>query len=128
MKPRKIVFIVEKTATGYSAYAEDYNVFTTGDNMKQLKKNMLDAINTWLEHKAKPLANASQIEVKLDIPQLFKFFPEISAKGLSKRANMNDKLISQYATGKKTPSEKQSKRLLSAIRDLATDLNQLELI
>ncbi len=62
---KKIVFIVEKTNTGYSAFAKNYPAYTVGTTMKELKKNMLDAINSWFEYKGKPVVSASQIEARM---------------------------------------------------------------
>jgi hypothetical protein len=44
----KIVFVVERTNTGFSAYAEDYDVYTTGNNEEELRKNILEATNLHL--------------------------------------------------------------------------------
>lgn len=46
---KKISIIVEKTETGYSAYAEDYPVYTVGSNLDELKSNILEAINLYFE-------------------------------------------------------------------------------
>lgn len=49
MKNQNIKVIVEKTKTGYSAFAKNFAVFTTGKNMKELRKNMLEALNFHFE-------------------------------------------------------------------------------
>jgi hypothetical protein len=41
----KIEIIVEKTKTGYSAYAEKYPVYTVGKSLSELKSNILEAVN-----------------------------------------------------------------------------------
>jgi len=124
---KSIIFTVEKTDTGYSAYAKDYPVFTVGASMKELKRNMLDAINTWMEHKEKPAVKMSQIEVRLDLPQLFRYYKEINAKAIGHRIGMNNTLLSQYINGKKTPSRRQAEKIVSAIRELGNELAGIEL-
>lgn len=50
----KIVFVVEKTGTGFSAYAEDFEKIpagTTGDTMAELRINIEDAYNSVAELK-----------------------------------------------------------------------------
>jgi|GEM_PF-6345272 len=50
----KTVFVIEKTSTGYSAYAEDFDhipVGTTGKDMATLKRNITDALNLYRDHK-----------------------------------------------------------------------------
>lgn len=42
-------FIVEDTLTGFSAYAENYPVFTTGASIAKLKSNIREAMNLYLE-------------------------------------------------------------------------------
>ncbi|MDP3468533.1 MAG: hypothetical protein Q8S11_09390 [Daejeonella sp.] len=49
----KIVFIVEKTSTGFSAFAldfETYPVGTTGKNFTELKSNIIEALNLHNEY------------------------------------------------------------------------------
>ena len=41
----KIEVIVERTKTGYSAYAEKYPVYTVGKSLQELKSNILEAVN-----------------------------------------------------------------------------------
>ena len=122
-------FIVEKTNTGYSAFAEDENidVFTTGKNFEELKINMLDALNLFLEFKEKKLATAEQIITKIDLPSFFEFYSVINAKALSKRIGMNETLLSQYVNGKKEPSEKQINKILMGVKELGKELTQLEI-
>lgn len=123
---KRVKFIVEKTNTGFSAVAEAYPVYTVGENMVELRANILDAINTWFEHKNQPLINEINIEISLDLPQFFDYYKEINAKAISKRIGMNESLLSQYVTGVKKPSEKQKIRILSGIRELGIELMNLE--
>lgn len=125
---KKIKFIIEKTSTGYSAYAEDfdkYPVGTVGDTIEDIKINMLDALNTWLEYKEMQKMTSDQIEVRLDLPQVFEYFKELNAKSLSKRIGMNESLLYQYISGLKSPSKKQTERILEGIRSLAAELSGL---
>jgi predicted RNase H-like HicB family nuclease len=46
---QKLNVIVEKTNTGFSAFAEDLPVYTTGKNMAELNKNILEALNFYFE-------------------------------------------------------------------------------
>ena len=122
-------FLIKRTKTGYSAFAEDENipVFTTGKNFEELKGNMLDALNLYLEHAEKKPVTAENIITKVDLPSFFEFYSVINAKALSKRINMNETLLSQYVNGKKEPSEKQINKILTGIKDLGKELMQLEI-
>jgi hypothetical protein len=128
---KKIKFIVEKTKTGFSAYADNfdkYPVSTTAKTLDELKVNMLDALNTWLEYKGRPLARTEDISIKIDLPQLFGYYKEINAKAISKRAGINQTLLSQYVNGNKVPSAKQAERILNEIRALGKELASLEFV
>ncbi|QNS42181.1 XRE family transcriptional regulator [Chryseobacterium manosquense] len=122
-------FVVERTQTGFSAFAEDENlpVFTTGKDFEEIKTNILEALNLYLEHAGKKAATAENIITKLDLPSFFEFYSVINAKALSKRINMNETLLSQYVNGKKEPSEKQIQKILTGIKDLGKELMQLEI-
>ena len=122
-------FVVERTQTGFSAFAEDENlpVFTTGKDFEELKTNILEALNLYLEHAGKKAATAENIITKLDLPSFFEFYSIINAKALSKRINMNESLLSQYVNGKKEPSEKQIQKILTGIKDLGKELMQVEI-
>jgi hypothetical protein len=57
----KVDFLVEETATGYSAYAKTYPVFTTGDSLDSLKANSLEAINILFEEMGKKPVDSEAI-------------------------------------------------------------------
>ena len=126
---KKYKFLVERTQTGYSAFIEDENipVFTTGKDFEELKANMLEALNLYLDFSEKKLVTAESIITKIDLPSFFEFYSVINAKALSKRINMNESLLSQYVTGKKEPSEKQINRILTGVKELGKELMQLEI-
>lgn len=125
---KKIIFIVEKTNTGYSAYAEDerYPAYTTGGNMEELKTNMLDAINTVMDIQGKPEIGADKIGMKVDLKQFFTYYKVINARILSERIGINYTLFSQYVTGKKIPSVKQTEKILKGVKVLGQELSSLE--
>lgn len=118
--------IVEKTPTGYSAYAEDFPVATTGITIDNLKANILEALNLYFEEKRKVIA-ASNIAFTLELPQFFEYYRVINAKALSERIEMNQSLLAQYISGIKKPSEQQTERILSGIRKPGKELSEIHL-
>ena len=98
-----------------------------GKNFEELKANMLEALNLYLDFSEKKLVTAESIITKIDLPSFFEFYSVINAKALSKRINMNESLLSQYVTGKKEPSEKQINRILTGVKELGKELMQLEI-
>jgi predicted RNase H-like HicB family nuclease len=49
---KEVVFIMEKTEDGFSAYAEAFPVYTTGTNIDEITSNALEAINLYCGEKS----------------------------------------------------------------------------
>jgi len=62
---KKIDIVVEKTATGYSAYAEDQGAFTTSKNIPSLYENLLEALNLHYEEHGY-LVTADNLRLRMD--------------------------------------------------------------
>ncbi|MCR8557723.1 hypothetical protein KXD93_08725 [Mucilaginibacter sp. BJC16-A38] len=123
---KKINLIVEKTSTGFSAYAEKFPVYTTGRSITNLKENILEALNLYNDEMNLPEVNESQIQITLDLPQFFEYYKVINAKALSSRVGMNQSLLAQYVGGQKKPSQKQTEKIISGIRELGQELIDLQ--
>ena len=119
---KKATFIVEKTNTGYSAYCENYPVGTTGTTYQELKENMLDGLNMLLEDENLPLATEKDIIIRFDLQQFFEYHNELNILALSEQIGINNSLISQYKSGKKFPSERQTRRILQGIKNYGKKL------
>jgi predicted RNase H-like HicB family nuclease len=121
----KIKMIVEKTKTGYSAYAENYPVFTVGKTLEELKSHILDAINLHFE-KQKKTVFADDLKIHLDLPQFFTFYKVINAKALSERIGINQSLLAQYIKGHKKPSHRQIERILRGVQQVGKELAAIQ--
>jgi hypothetical protein len=117
----KIEMIVERTKTGYSAYAEKYPVFTVGKSLEELKANMLEALNLSFEGQGKTITE-KDLKITLDLPQFFEFYKVINAKALSERIGMNQSLLAQYIKGNKKPSPVQTQRILKGVQQIGSEL------
>ncbi|SER75010.1 hypothetical protein [Pedobacter rhizosphaerae] len=125
----KIEFIVEKTDTGFSAYASDesFPIGTSGDDVTELKKNIVDAYNSYAEIKGLKEVSINDILITLDVKQFFDYYKIINASALGAMIGMDKTLISQYANGHKKPGPKQIDRILTGIRQLGQELSSLNL-
>ena len=123
----KITIIVEKTKTGYSAYAERYPVYTVGKSLEELKSNILEAINLLFEKSAKSVTEAD-LKITLDLQQFFEFYKVINAKALSERIGMNQSLLAQYIKGIKKPSPTQINRILKGVQQVGKELAGIQFI
>ncbi|HEX7585005.1 MAG TPA: XRE family transcriptional regulator [Prolixibacteraceae bacterium] len=121
---KKIAIIVEKTETGYSAYSENYPVYTVGSNLDELKNNILEALNLYFE-KAEDKVSEFDLKITLDLPQFFEFYKVINAKALSDRIGMNQSLLAQYINGNKKPSSAQTQRILKGVQQIGRELSEI---
>jgi predicted RNase H-like HicB family nuclease len=122
-------FNVEKTSTGYSAYREEKNgiIATTGDNLTELRNNIVEAYNLYLEGNKKEPVVVDQIALQFDLASFFEFYPEINTSALGNRIGMHKSLLSEYINGKRTPSDKQVSKILNGVKELGKELTQLEI-
>ena len=122
---KKIEIIVERTRTGYSAYASKYPVYTTGKSLDQLKANIIEAINLHFSERG-TIITEKNLKITLDLPQFFIFYKVINAKALSERIGMNQSLLAQYIKGIKKPSSAQTQRILKGIRQVGRELAEID--
>ena len=95
--------------------------------MAELKVNIVDAYNSYAEIKGLKEVTIDDIQIQLDIHQLFGFYKEINASALGSRIGMDKTLISQYVNGHKKPGTKQVNKILEGIKQLGNELASLEL-
>ena len=124
---KKIEIIVERTNTGYSAYAQNYPVATTGNDLIELKSNMVEAINLYFEEKGQHVCE-DDLKVTLDIAQFFAFYKVINAKAFSERIGMNQSLLAQYINGIKKPSPIQTQRILKGVQQIGKELAEIRFL
>jgi len=122
----KIKVKVEKTRTGFSAYAEKYAAFTTGRTVEELQSNMVESLNLLFE--GERVVTKSDLTFQMELTSVFEVYPVLNMKALSRRVGMNYTLLAQYATGKKKPSPKQTAVILGVIHDIGRELLELNLI
>jgi hypothetical protein len=121
---RKIECIVERTNTGFSAYAAKHPVYTVGNNLKEIKSNLLEALNLYFSESDRKIEE-KDIKIILDMPQFFEFYKEINVSAFSKRAGINQSLLAQYIKGIKKPSSAQAQRILKEVNKLGRELQEV---
>lgn len=135
MNNRNIV-ILERTATGYSAYLPALpGCISTGATVADIKNNIREAVEFHIEGmRIEDLPIPEEFEqefdlaFKMDVASLFEWFSGILTKsGVSRITGMNQSLISQYVSGIKTPSSKQTKKIERALHNLGQELLEIEL-
>ncbi len=122
----KINFIVEMTNTGCSAYSEKHGIYSTGENIASLMNNVLEA--SILRYEDEYEITPDNIKYEVDFKQFFKFNRVINAKYLAERVGVNPSLLSQYVSGKKKPSSKQTEKILLGINQIGRELVNMNLL
>lgn len=125
---RKFKVVIEKTSTGYSAYADNIAVYSTGGTVKELVANMVEAINFYLDEAGynKNITYRS-LDLRFSIPSLFHLYP-INVRHFAERIGINYTLLSQYVQGRKKPSEKQTERIVEGLQEIGRELSEVSLV
>lgn len=127
MDKKKIILTVEKTNTGFSAFSADYPIFTTGKSIPELINNAYEATELYFEEENVKI-DSRNIKFEIDFKQFFKYYKVINAKFLGEKIGMNPSLLSQYVSGTKKPSSKQTEKILSGIHQIGQELSGLNLL
>ncbi|MDX9772704.1 MAG: hypothetical protein RBT02_04685 [Bacteroidales bacterium] len=124
---KKIKMIVEKTDTGFSAFSEDYPIYTTGRTIPELIDNALEAANLLFEEDDIRIEQEN-LKFEIDFKQFFQYYKVINAKFLANKIGMNPTLLSQYVQGRKKPSDAQTEKILLGIHKIGQELSEINLI
>lgn len=123
---KKIKIIVEKTKTGFSAYSEEYPIYTTGRTIPELINNALEATQLNFENEFE--ITHENLKFEIDFAQFFQYYKVLNSKFLAEKIGMNPTLLSQYVQGHKKPSENQTEKILSGIHQIGQELSEMNLI
>lgn len=124
---KKIKIIIEKTDTGFSAYSEDYSIFTTGKFISEMMENALEATNLYFEEFDIEVSREN-LKFEIDFKQFFQYYKVLNSKFLADKIGMNPTLLSQYVQGHKKPSEKQTEKILIGIHQIGQELSEINLL
>jgi len=124
---KKIKMIVEKTDTGFSAFSEEYPIYTTGRTITELMNNALEAANLNFEED-NIIITQENIKFEIDFKQFFQYYKVLNARFLADKIGMNPTLLSQYVQGHKKPSEAQKEKILYGIHQIGQELSDINLI
>jgi len=72
---KKITIIVEKTDSGFSAYSEEYPIFTTGKTIPDLIDNAYEAVNFYFEDQDISISHEN-LKFEIDFKQFFQYYCE----------------------------------------------------
>lgn len=124
---KKINMVVEKTNTGFSAYSEEYPIFTTAESMNDLVNSAYEAANFYFEEQ-EIVVSKENVQFEIDFKQFFQYYKVLNSKFLAEKIGMNPTLLSQYVKGHKKPSSKQTEKILFGIHQIGKELSEINLI
>ena len=127
MKSKKVIMVLEKTSTGFSAYSPVLPIYTTGSSMAELLDNAYEATNLYFEEEAVQITR-EDIRFEVDFRQFFQYYRVINASFLAERIGMNPTLLSQYVQGRKKPSEAQKNKILAGIQQIGRELSEISFL
>lgn len=124
---KKINMSVEKTDTGFSAFSEDYPIFTTGKTITDLIDNAYEATNLYFEDEEIRITHEN-LRFEIDFKQFFQHYRVLNSKFLADKIGINPTLLSQYVQGHKKPSVAQTEKILLGIHQIGQELSEINLI
>ncbi len=110
---------------------------TVGASVEEVTANLRDLIADFLEHEGRDMpewkrtdgSNVLETDItynyEYDLTALFEVFTAIKINAIADSAGINQSLMRQYASGKKRPSERQAKRIETAVRELGERLSHV---
>ncbi len=127
---RPIRIILEKTNTGYSAYASDESgIYTTGESFEDIKENLKEVVEMLADYKeenkkhdeAQQLRKA-KLEFFLDVEQFFEHFSMINKSAFAQYIGMNESQLRKLSKGIVPVSDQKALQIQTGLHNLAKDL------
>lgn len=131
---KQFTAVIEKTSTGFSGYFKEVDgVITAADTIMETKKELEDALKTYLDYlKEKGL---STLEIKnvtinyvVDLQQFFEYFDMIKKSSFADYIGVNRSLFRQYTTGLTDLSDKRLLHISKGLHKLAKDISDIHLV
>ncbi len=127
---KQLKVILEKTNTGYSAYApEAKGIFTTGKTFDEIKENLSEVLESQIEY-LKETNNREELErieganlvFFLDIEQFFEHFNMINKSAFAQYIGINESQLRQISKGLISLTSKKALQIQNGLHNLAKDL------
>lgn len=130
-KKKLITVVIEKTDTGFSAYAKDFSgMATVGETFSELKENINEVFEMQVEYLQEKDSSIKpedfEINYAVDLEQFFEYFSVINKTAFAERyAKVNPSLFRQYTRGLTPLSSDKLKQISDGLHKLADEINDL---
>lgn len=130
---KALKIILEKSDTGYSAYAPDYaSIYTAADSYEEVKENIEEVIEYQIDYlmETGKIAEAnvlkiSDLEYYLDVKQFFEQYPMLNKSEFANYIGMNASMMRKISSGLIALSDGKARLIQEGLHRLAKDLNQI---
>jgi predicted RNase H-like HicB family nuclease len=126
--------VIEKSTDFYDAYAENCEgVYGAGETVELAKANVLEGIELLKKTKSfnelpDILKEDYQVIFHFDTKSFLNYYNKVfSNVALERLTGINQKLLHHYASGLRTPRDKQRKKIEQALHNLGRELLAIEL-
>jgi predicted RNase H-like HicB family nuclease len=130
---KKILIIIEKGKDGHYSVFSPNTEFTVLNGqgatveaaISDMKEAMQEVIESYLENGEEipsELRGNIEFEYKYDVASLFNHFDEINLSSFARKNSMNESLLRKYKNGLAFASEKQCRKIESALHRLGQSL------
>ncbi len=132
---KTVEVIVEHAGTNLSAYIENVPVFTVGDSMQEIRDNIKEAVDFYIEVAnedgskiPKVLRGEYEFKYKLDAATFINYYSGIFTKAaLSRISGINERQLWYYAAGVHKPRKNQLEKIQKGIMTLISELSSISL-
>lgn len=128
--------IVEHAGNNLSAYIEGAPVITVGNDVKEIEKNMKEAVELYLDScnemniaPVEILQGEFTLKFKIDAATFINYYSSIFTKAaLSRITGINERQLWHYAAGVHKPRKQQLEKIQKGINALTEDLAAINLL
>ena len=133
---KTVEVIVEHAGNNLSAYIEGAPVITVGNDVKEIEKNMKEAVELYLESckemniaPVEILQGEFTLKFKIDAATFINYYSSIFTKAvLSRFTGINERQLWHYAAGVHKPRKQQLEKIQKGINALTEELAAINLL
>ena len=133
---KTVEVIVEHAGNNLSAYIEGAPVITVGNDVKEIEKNMKEAVELYLEPckemniaPVEVLQGEFTLKFKIDAATFINYYSSIFTKAaLSRITGINERQLWHYAAGVHKPRKQQLEKIQKGINALTEELAAINLL
>nr|DAY90400.1 MAG TPA: antitoxin [Caudoviricetes sp.] len=133
---KTVEVIVEHAGNNLSAYIEGAPVITVGNDVKEIEKNMKEAVELYRESckemniaPVEILQGEFTLKFKIDAATFINYYSSIFTKAaLSRITGINERQLWHYAAGVHKPRKQQLEKIQKGINALTEELAAINLL